>query len=217
MSSFTYHTTGEEVVDVFPAQAKDKTSKRVLCSRLGTCRRLFICPQVFITGASTGSLGAAVAVALATGAPRQILLAGRTEAKLSPVIDEIRKVDPSIKTTFVKAELGDLSDIRNAAATVNSSIKRIDILINSAGVMATKDFEVTVGGVERQFGISHIGHFLLTNLLIGKIVAAGEGARIVNLTSTGYEFSSIRFDDYNFEVRSMVEIIARYCSMTFFY
>lgn len=48
-----------------------------------------------------------------------------------------------------------------------------------------------------QFGANHIGPFLLTNLLVGKIV---EGARVVNVTSMGYETCGVRFDDWNFEV-----------------
>ncbi|KAF8855918.1 hypothetical protein BDZ45DRAFT_745925 [Acephala macrosclerotiorum] len=52
--------------------------------------------------------------------------------------------------------------------------------------------------VEAQFGSNHIGHFLLTNLLIPKILTAGPGARIVNLSSNGYQVGEVRFDDYNF-------------------
>lgn len=67
--------------------------------------------------------------------------------------------------------------------------------------MAIPDFETTEEGIELQFGINHVGHFLLTNLLMPKILAAGRGARIVNVSSNGYELAGVRFDDYNFEVK----------------
>lgn len=66
--------------------------------------------------------------------------------------------------------------------------------------MAVKDYTKTADGIETQFGINHIGHFLLTNLLIDKIFAAGKGARIVNLTSGGYMTGGI-LGDWNFQVK----------------
>jgi NAD(P)-dependent dehydrogenase (short-subunit alcohol dehydrogenase family) len=52
--------------------------------------------------------------------------------------------------------------------------------------------------VESHFGTNHIGHFLLTNLLLPALEASGSGARIINVSSAMYQFSPIRFDDYNF-------------------
>ena len=49
---------------------------------------------------------------------------------------------------------------------------KIDILLNNAGIMALPKREETVQGFERQFGVNHIGHFVLTNLLLSKIKAA---------------------------------------------
>jgi NAD(P)-dependent dehydrogenase (short-subunit alcohol dehydrogenase family) len=66
--------------------------------------------------------------------------------------------------------------------------------------MAVKEYTKTVDGIEMQFAANHVGHFLLTNLLIGKIFAAGSGARIVNVSSGGHVTSGVRFDDWNFKV-----------------
>jgi NAD(P)-dependent dehydrogenase (short-subunit alcohol dehydrogenase family) len=52
--------------------------------------------------------------------------------------------------------------------------------------MAIKDYTTTTDGIEMQFGVNHIGHFLLTNLLMDKLFAAGKGARIINVSSGGY-------------------------------
>jgi NAD(P)-dependent dehydrogenase (short-subunit alcohol dehydrogenase family) len=70
--------------------------------------------------------------------------------------------------------------------------------------MAPKDYKTTAEGIEMQFGVNHIGHFLLTYLLMEKILTAKSGARIINLSSFGYIMSGIR-DDWNFEVLVHVE------------
>lgn len=66
--------------------------------------------------------------------------------------------------------------------------------------MAIKDYTTTVDGIETQFAVNHVGHFLLTNLLMDSIIAAGPGARIVNVSSFGYISGGVRFDDWNFNV-----------------
>jgi NAD(P)-dependent dehydrogenase (short-subunit alcohol dehydrogenase family) len=65
--------------------------------------------------------------------------------------------------------------------------------------MAPKDYKTTGEGIEMQFGVNHIGHFLLTYLLMEEILAAKNGAKIINHSSLGYIMSGIR-DDWNFEV-----------------
>lgn len=67
-------------------------------------------------------------------------------------------------------------------------------------VMAIKDYTTTKEGIEMQFGANHVGHFLLTNLLIPKLLATGKGARIINVSSFGYMSGGVRFDDPNFQV-----------------
>jgi NAD(P)-dependent dehydrogenase (short-subunit alcohol dehydrogenase family) len=90
--------------------------------------------------------------------------------------------------------------VRRAAAAINNAkTSQIDILINNAAIMACP-YAKTEDGIESQFGTNYIGHFLLTNLLIGKMQSAGGGARIVNLTSTGSVAGEINFDDINFDV-----------------
>jgi len=63
--------------------------------------------------------------------------------------------------------------------------------------MATP-FRLTTDGLESQFSTNHIGHFLLTKLLMPKILAAGKNARVVNVTSDGYTIGPFRPADYNF-------------------
>ena len=70
--------------------------------------------------------------------------------------------------------------------------------MNNAGVMACP-LGHTADGLELQFGTNHIGHFLFTNLIINKVLAAGEGARIINVSSNGHRLGGVRFEDPNFK------------------
>ena len=151
---------------------------------------------VVITGPTEGGLGAQTAISLAAGKPAALLLLGRTEAKSAKVIEEIKSISPSTKVQFVQVDLQRFESIRNAATEINKSVEKIDVLINNAGIMAVKEFTLTPEGIEAQFGSNHIGHFLLTNLLLPKLK---EGSRIVNLTSHGHRYSHVQLDDYNFQ------------------
>jgi NAD(P)-dependent dehydrogenase (short-subunit alcohol dehydrogenase family) len=70
--------------------------------------------------------------------------------------------------------------------------------MNDRKVMATQKFTLSKDGIELQFAANHIGHFLLTNLLMPLILAAAPGSRIVNLTSQGYYNGGVHFSDPNF-------------------
>lgn len=127
------------------------------------------------------------------------MLAGRTESKITPVIAQIHEINPNLKAKFVQLDLGSQKSVHSAATEISAAVEKIDILINNAGIMACP-YAKSEEGIEIQFATNHIGHFLLTKLLIDKIYAAGPGARIVNVSSSALR-GSIRFDDYNFQVR----------------
>lgn len=97
----------------------------------------------------------------------------------------------------MKLDLSDQASIRKTAAEILDLVDKIDIVLNNAGIMAVENFETTKDGIESHFGANHVGHFLLTNLLLGKLA---KGGRVVNVTSMGYEASGIRWDDWNFQV-----------------
>ncbi|MCJ1383961.1 hypothetical protein MMC17_007075 [Xylographa soralifera] len=178
MPSFDSSTTGDQVVQAFGTEAKGKT--------------------VLLTGPSESGVGAQTAIFLAAAKPKEIFLAGRNLAKIQPVIDQIKKEHPEVATTFVQLDLADLSSVRKAAKEVAGKVDKLDYLINNAGIMAVKEYKKTPDGFEIQFGSNHVGHFLLTNLLMPKIQAAGKGARIINVSSFGYMSGGIRFDDSAF-------------------
>jgi NAD(P)-dependent dehydrogenase (short-subunit alcohol dehydrogenase family) len=146
------------------------------------------------------SIGAETTLSLANGNSAQVILARRNESKIRPVIEQIKALNPNIKVTFLQLDLADQASIREAASGINTSVEKIDYLINCAGVRAIPTFETTKDGIEMQFGLNHIGHFLFIKLIIGEIVGAGKGARVINVPSIGFEHDVVRYEDWNFQV-----------------
>jgi NAD(P)-dependent dehydrogenase (short-subunit alcohol dehydrogenase family) len=150
-----------------------------------------------VTGASTG-LGLETTRALAA-AGAHVVLAVRTGDKAAAAIGKISGDVPHASLDHALVDLGSLATVRAFAADVLARHERIDLLVNNAGVMYTP-FARTVDGFELQFGTNHLGHFLLTNLLVPALVAAAP-ARVVNLSSGGHQGSDIVWDDPNYERR----------------
>ncbi|XP_018578812.1 retinol dehydrogenase 13-like [Anoplophora glabripennis] len=96
-------------------------------------------------------------------------------------------------------DLSSFKSIRNCARRLLSTEKRIDVLVNNAGVMMCPETK-TEDGFELQFGTNHLGHFLLTLLLLPKICQSTP-ARIVNVSSTGHTGCKMDFNDLNWETR----------------
>ncbi|KAI1169471.1 hypothetical protein F4777DRAFT_221894 [Nemania sp. FL0916] len=182
MPTFDGLTTQDEVAQAFSSQIKG-------------------CTYV-ITGAGQPSIGSQMALTIARHSPAHILIASRSSSKVDPVLKRIKEIDSSIKTSFVQVELSDHDSVRRAAAEILALTPKIDVLINSAGNMTIKDYTLDKQGIEIQFSVNHVGHFLLTNLLIPALESAAAksntGSRIVNLTSSAYHISGVNFEDYNF-------------------
>lgn len=120
---------------------------------------------------------------------------------MAPVVDEIGELNPEVKVDFVQADLASNESVRRAATKINSlaGLDHVDIVINAAGNMAVRTFQASADGNELQFAANYLGHFLLTNLLLEKILAA-PAPTVVNLTSMGYEMGEVNYDDPNFDV-----------------
>lgn len=158
---------------------------------------------VVITGPSPESLGATIATTLCTKCtPALLILVGRSGPRIQTVIKSITTVNSAAKAIFVPCDLASLSSVREAADKINALTSKIHVVINSAGIMVPPTFTKSVDGIEMQFATNHVGPFLLTELLMSRLIAAGkkERARVVNLTSTGHLASDICYEDVNFEV-----------------
>ncbi|KAM0328859.1 hypothetical protein ACHAQA_005275 [Verticillium albo-atrum] len=152
---------------------------------------------VLVTGVSPGGLGDSFVRQIAPAKPAALILAGRTPAKFQDIVDEITSAHPEIKVKTLPLNLASFSNVRKAAETVNSwgDVPQIDVLVNNAGIMAVP-FSLTEDGFESQFQTCHLGHFLFTNLIIDKILAA-DAPRIINISSNGHRLGTMRWTDVN--------------------
>ncbi|MBA3652627.1 MAG: SDR family oxidoreductase [Actinobacteria bacterium] len=145
---------------------------------------------ILITGANTG-IGKATAEALADDGHR-LYLACRNEAKTRPVIEEIAAATGNTDVHFLPLDLTSLASVRACAAQFLAEDVPLHVLVNNAGVGGQQG--ITVDGFELAFGTNHLGHFLLTNLLLDKLKASAP-ARIVSVSSIGhYQARGIDWD-----------------------
>ncbi|KAK9388630.1 hypothetical protein V1515DRAFT_614667 [Lipomyces mesembrius] len=128
---------------------------------------------------------------LASCSPSLIILTGRTESNIIPVISEINTKHPSVPVKFIPLNLSSQASVRSIAAKINESVEKINFLSNNAAIMAAL-YSKSVDGIENQFATNHIGHFLFTNLIMGKLLKAAPGARIVNVSSSAHRSGTIR-------------------------
>ena len=153
--------------------------------------------RVVITGGASG-LGLETARAMAAKGAN-IVIPVRDLAKGEEAAATIRQSVPEAQVELMACDLGSMDSVRAFADAFLEKHDRIDLLINNAGVMACPQGE-TADGFETQFGTNHIGHFLLTNLLMPAVVN-GAPARIVNLSSRGHHRDEVHYDDPNFDNR----------------
>ncbi|KAJ3956836.1 hypothetical protein N0V92_006620 [Colletotrichum tropicale] len=153
---------------------------------------------ILVTGVSPGGLGATFAETVAAASPATLILAGRNTTKVQQTADAITAANPSVTIKTLELDLGSFRNVRKAAETVNKweDVPHIDVLVNNAGIMAVP-FSLTEDGFESQFGTNHLGPFLFTNLIMGKVLAAAE-PRVVTVSSDGHRLGHIRWSDYNF-------------------
>ena len=136
-------------------------------------------------------MGMATVEALSDMGARVIMLC-RSEKRGRQALEKLNSEKPR-DLDLILCDLGDYSSIRTFVATVKSKYSHIDILVNNAGFISL-DRQETKEGLERQFGINHIGHFLLTTSLLDLM---SEGSRIVVVASGAHKTGKIHFDDIN--------------------
>jgi NAD(P)-dependent dehydrogenase (short-subunit alcohol dehydrogenase family) len=143
--------------------------------------------RVFVVTGATSGLGLETTRALAAHGAR-VVLAVRDEDKGRRVAAE----QPGALTVR-RLDLTDFASVRAFAAGLHDEFGSIDVLINNAGVMATRR-TLTADGHEVQFAANHLGHFALTGLLLD-LLTAGRDPRVVTVTSSYHRRGRLRFDD----------------------
>ena len=145
-----------------------------------------------ITGASAG-IGKATASELAARGARVALLC-RDPAKAEVARGEIRARTPAAQVDVLALDLCSLASVRACAKAVLDAYPRIDVLVNNAGVVPST-LRLTADGFEEQIGVNHLGHFLLTSLLLERL-AASAPARVVTVSSMMHAGGAIDFASF---------------------
>ncbi|KFO24195.1 retinol dehydrogenase 12 [Fukomys damarensis] len=159
----------------------------------GICRTNVQLPGkvVVITGANTG-IGKETARELARRGAR-VYIACRDVLKGESAASEIRADTKNSQVLVRKLDLSDTKSIRAFAEGFLAEEKKLHILINNAGVMLCS-FSKTADGFETHIGVNHLGHFLLTYLLLEQLKESAP-SRVVNLSSVVHHAGKIRFHD----------------------
>lgn len=145
---------------------------------------------VVVTGA-TGGLGLAASQTMSELGARLILV-GRDEAKLRRAS---HKMSGEVRTK--RFDLSLLKEVKALAIELLEEEPHVDVLVNNLGVLLSER-QVTSEGLEMSFATNLGGHFVLTNLLIPRLIESGE-SRIINVTSGGMYSTRSRPDDLQFE------------------
>jgi NAD(P)-dependent dehydrogenase (short-subunit alcohol dehydrogenase family) len=145
-----------------------------------------------VTGATSG-IGKETAVRLATLGATVIIVA-RTAARGETAGEDIRRRVPRARVEAVTADLSSLAQVRRLAQEVLARYDRLDVLVNNAGVIMTRRV-LTADGLETTFATNHLGPFLLTNLLRGRLERSAP-ARVVTVSSGAHkQVRTIPWDD----------------------
>jgi len=143
-----------------------------------------------VTGGNSG-MGKATVAALADHGFTVVMLC-RNKARGEAALQDLLEKDGR-DIRLMQCDLGRMEDIRKFTEEFDEQYPRVDVLINNAGVVAL-DRRETYDGLEEQFGVNHIGHFLLTLRLAKKM---DRGSRIIVVASGAHKVGKIYFDDYN--------------------
>ncbi|XP_063774090.1 retinol dehydrogenase 13 isoform X2 [Pseudophryne corroboree] len=161
---------------------------------------------VIVTGANTG-IGKETALELAKRGGR-IIMACRDMGKCENAAKEIRGKTLNHNVFSKHLDLASIKSIKEFAKNILQEEEHIDILINNAAIMRCPHWK-TEDGFEMQFGVNHLGHFLLTNLLLDRMKNSGQ-SRIINVSSLAHVAGEIDFADLNWEEKKY-NTKAAYC------
>lgn len=151
--------------------------------------------KVFIvTGANSG-LGRATSKLLAGRGGATVIMACRSEARGKRAAKEVaqeilswpqsrRRESTGGELIFMRLDLSSFASVRAFAQEFSQKYDRLDGLINNAAVMGIPKLRLSEDGIEMHFAVNHVGHALLTDLMLPSIRAAGAGSRVVIVSST---------------------------------
>jgi NAD(P)-dependent dehydrogenase (short-subunit alcohol dehydrogenase family) len=154
-----------------------------------------------VTGANTG-IGLVTARELARQGYR-VWVACRSPERGKETVEHVRR-ESGGRADFLELDLSDLDSVRRAAATFLAQGSPLHLLVNNAGLAGTRG--LSKSGFEIAFGVNHIGHFVLTRLLLDRLKESAP-ARIVTVASKGhYRASAIPWETLRSKTRSVTGV-----------
>ncbi|QKY68678.1 SDR family oxidoreductase [Lentibacillus sp. CBA3610] len=144
-----------------------------------------------VTGANSG-MGLATSMELVHRG-FHVIMACRNSERGEKALQQVKQQSQTNDIEVMKCDLGSLGSIRTFADQFKQRYQTLDVLINNAGVVSLKR-ETTSDGFESMIGVNHLGHFLLTNLLLKQLKNAEQG-RIVTVFSGAHKAGKIHFND----------------------
>ncbi|XP_065672416.1 retinol dehydrogenase 11-like [Hydra vulgaris] len=150
---------------------------------------------VIVTGGNTGIGKETVKDLAKRGAT--VIMACRDMKKAEAAQAEIKKETLNDNVFIRHLELGSLKSINNFVISFLKEFHELHILINNAAIVCP--YQKTEDGFEMQFGVNHLGHFALTNLLLKRMRETKGLVRVINVSSHAHYFAKIKFDDINSE------------------
>ena len=170
---------------------------------------------VVVTGANTG-IGLATASALA-GQGWRVFVACRSEGKGAAAVASIKAATGNDAVFLLPLDLADLSSVRTCADAFLARGEALHVLINNAGVGGRRG--LTKQGFELMFGVNHLGHFLLTELLLERLTSSGP-ARVVTVASDAhYSAPGIDWDALRRPARGITGLgeyaVSKLCNVLF--
>ncbi|KEO74615.1 oxidoreductase [Anditalea andensis] len=146
-----------------------------------------------VTGANSG-LGLETAEGLAK-VGYKVIMAARNQEKAEEAQAKILKKNPNAMLDILLLDLNSLAAIKKFTENFLNKYDQLDLLVNNAGLMMPP-YQKTKDGFESQIGINHLGHFLLTGLLIDTLNRF-PGSRVVSLSSIAHKNGKINFEDFH--------------------
>jgi len=146
---------------------------------------------VLVTGATSG-IGLATAAELARRGAR-VLVHGRTPSKTKAALTALQRETGSSDLIPISGDLSSLAQTYDVATQVLAADRRLDVLINNAGVFMQRR-AVTADGLETTFQVNHLAYFLLTNLLADRLRESSP-ARVVVVSSMTHQGADLAWDN----------------------
>lgn len=149
---------------------------------------------ILITG-STDGIGQETALKLSEKSA-QIIIHGRNKEKCISTVYEIEQKSGK-KSAYFTSDFSSLDEVRFLSEQIKNNYKKLDVLINNAGVYMHQK-EISKDGYEMTFAVNYLAHFFLTNLLLG-LLKKSPSARIINISSVSHFDADVDFENINAE------------------